>query len=261
MKRIKRVLFVFWHGLGDNILATPAIRKYKQTTGNFVGWAMLRRFKAAELFKQHPCVDQVHWVSDAWNDFGPYAKGRVAVTKEAKALAVKHDYDELKIIMHQDRGSHKIPGTAAEMGVMLGSDVHTEVYYNTTEVRALVKAASLPDEYVFFHGSTGLPKKDLPRTAAEAWLHRRGVDLPLVSPDFTWDHTKMPISFALEVMRGAKHIVVVDSVMYHAAHAMDLKVDLAYFARGLSVWKRVHPLHVAKETISYNLDAIKCGLL
>ena len=49
--------------------------------------------------------------------------------------------------------------------------------------------------------------------------------------------------------------------MYHAAHAMDLKVDLVYFARGLSVWKRVHPLHVAKETISYNLAAIKRGLL
>jgi ADP-heptose:LPS heptosyltransferase len=74
-ERKKKVLFVFWHGLGDNILATPAIKKYKLMTGNYIGWAMLRRFKKAKLFEENPYIDQLHWISDAWNDFKNYKNG------------------------------------------------------------------------------------------------------------------------------------------------------------------------------------------
>jgi hypothetical protein len=35
-----KTLIVFWHGLGDNILATPAIKKFKETTGDYIGWMM-----------------------------------------------------------------------------------------------------------------------------------------------------------------------------------------------------------------------------
>ena len=33
---MSKTLFLFWHGLGDNILATPAIKKYKKYTDNCV---------------------------------------------------------------------------------------------------------------------------------------------------------------------------------------------------------------------------------
>ena len=260
MSRVKRVLFVFWHRLGDNILATPAIRKYKQATGNFVGWAMLRRFQAAELFKQNPYIDQLHWISDAWNDFGSYAAGSAEVVKEATALVIEHGYDELKVIRHKERKGSKILGTAAEMGVVLNADVHTSVYYNPEELRAFFKVVPLPAEYVFFHGRTGYSPKDWSQKLVEQWLQQQGVTLPVVSSD-AWDHTKIPIAFAMEVMRRAWYIIVADSVMYHAAHAMDLKIDLAYFARGSRVWERVHPLHSGRETIIYELDALERTVL
>ena len=53
------MLFLFWHGLGDNILATPVIKQYKQATGNFVGWAMLSRFSKAGLFCEHDPLCEV----------------------------------------------------------------------------------------------------------------------------------------------------------------------------------------------------------
>ncbi len=252
----KRVLFVYWHGLGDNILATPAIRKYKQTTGNFVGWAMLRRFQPAELFKQNPYVDRVHWTSDAWNDFESYAVGRKKVVQEAAAIAAKHGYDELKVIGHQNRKCSKILCTADEMGVALGGDVHTEVYYKPEALRPFFKTIPIPAEYVFFHGITGFPPKDWPQKSGRAWLRRQKIEIPIVSSD-AWAHTKVPIAFAMEVMRKAKYIVVADSVMYHAAHAMDLKIDLAYFERGIGVWRRVHPLHAGRETIIYSLAELE----
>ena len=47
---MSKTLFLFWHGLGDNILATPAIKKYKESTGNYIGWMMLDRFKTCKAF-------------------------------------------------------------------------------------------------------------------------------------------------------------------------------------------------------------------
>ena len=39
-----RRLIVYPHGLGDCILATPALREHKQRTRNYVGFAMLEQF-------------------------------------------------------------------------------------------------------------------------------------------------------------------------------------------------------------------------
>lgn len=250
----KRVLFVFWHGLGDNILATPAIKKYKLTTGNYIGWAMLRRFKKAALFEKNPYIDQLHWISDAWNDFKSYKYGCKQVIKEGKAIKKTFGYDEMRVIDHKSSSKHKIFRTADEMGITLEKDeVHTEVYYDPEELKPYYEKVDLPQEYVFFHGKTGVPSKDLPLELAKRWLKQHGINLPIISPDFTWDYREFPIAFAMDVMRKAKYIVVADSVMYHAAHAMDLYVDLAYFARGEEAWRVVHPLHSNKENVVYSL--------
>ncbi len=247
----KKVLFLFWHGLGDNILATPVIKQYKQTTGNYIGWAMLRRFRSAGLFDDNPHIDRLHWIPDAWNDFKNYSHGCRQVIKEGKAIKKEFGYDEICIIDHKSSSGHKIHRTAFEMGIGLDNDLHTQVYYDPEKIRPLYESISLPEEYVFFHGKTGAASKDLPLEKAREWLNRENIDLPVVSPDFTWDCREYPVAFAMDVMKRAKHIVVADSVMYHAAHAMDLYVDCAYFARGKEAWQVVHPLHPAKENVIF----------
>jgi ADP-heptose:LPS heptosyltransferase len=114
-----KVLFVYWHGLGDNVLATPAIKKYKTTTGHHVGWMMQGRFKSAELFKHNPYVDQLHWCSDAWNMPGGIGMGSRHVMMQAEAVALKHNYDKVIPITHANKRLHKIHRTAQEMGVSL----------------------------------------------------------------------------------------------------------------------------------------------
>ena len=47
--------------------------------------------------------------------------------------------------------------------------------------------------------------------------------------------------------------MVADSVMYHAAHAMDLYIDAVYFERGEEAWQAVHPLHSTKENVIFSL--------
>ena len=129
------------------------------------------------------------------------------------------------------------------MGVELKEgERHTDYFYDEARIQGYYKNIQIPKEYVFFHGRAGVPKKRLTLERAHRYLEERGIDRPIVSPDFTWDHTKVPIAFAVDVMRKAKHSIVADSVMYHIAHAYDLNIDLAYFARGKDIWRQVHPL-------------------
>ena len=57
------------HGLGDCILATPAIREYKRKTKNYIGFATQQRFKNAALFKHNPYIDELVYTKDAWLDY------------------------------------------------------------------------------------------------------------------------------------------------------------------------------------------------
>ena len=109
-----KVLFLFWHGLGDNILATPAIKAYKKAhPDHYIGWAMLWRFKSAQLWNPH--IDEYHWVNDAWNSFKTYKIGCEKVIKEAEHIASGNNYDKLIVIDHKSSNNHKIYRNADAM--------------------------------------------------------------------------------------------------------------------------------------------------
>jgi hypothetical protein len=242
-----KTLILYWHGLGDNILATPAIKKFKTTTGDYVGWMMMERLLPAKLMDSNPYIDQIHGCSDAWHCAGSenIVAGSQVVREEAKKVAEKYEYDRIIEINHNNLSQHKIITTATDLGVVLGpQELKTELYKSPVDLTPYYEKIKLPDEYVFFNGIAGLKTKTLPLEYAKKWLDAKGITLPIVSPDFTWDVETTPIHFAIEVMRGATHRILADSVMYHAAHAGNMHVDLAYFQRGLRIWEEVKPLHV-----------------
>lgn len=251
---MRKTLILFWHGLGDNILATPAIKSFKEVTGDFVGWAMLRRFRKSRLMDFCPYIDRLHWVSDAWNDHGDYANGKRAVRQEAESICKDSGYHRLIVVDHQSSNRHKILRTADELGVSLDEKrINTQVWFPSDLAKKRVSELNLPARFAFFHGKTGVPEKDLPLAEVKTWISRKGIELPLISPDFSWDITSEPIFVSFEVMRSAAIICVADSVMYHAAHAMQLNVDFAYFQKGKAVWNVVRPLHKAKEMVAFSL--------
>lgn len=255
----KKVLFVFWHGIGDNILATPAIKKYKSTTNNYVGWMMMDKLRPAELFKSYPYIDKVHWCSDAWHCVEPenVRAGSVVVRQEAEAVAEEENYDEVVVVTHWDKTHyHKIHRTAAEMGTVVDdSEIHTEFDYSPDDIQHYYDQLNLPDEFVFFNGMTGSASgdKDWPLEWIQDYMARNKIDLPIVSPDFSWSTNEIPIRFAADVMKKAKYRFLVDSGLYHIAHAMELPIDLAYFKRGKPVWDQVKPLHHSVENIIFEL--------
>lgn len=255
----KKVLFVFWHGIGDNILATPAIKKYKQKTNNYVGWMMMEKLRPAQLFKQNPYIDKLHWCSDAWHCVEPenVKAGSVVVKQEAEAIAEQEGYDDIIVVTHWDKTHyHKIHRTAAEMGVLIeDNEVKTEFIYSEQDIQSFYKKIDLPEEFVFFNGKTGSASgdKDWPLEWIKQYMYQNQIDLPIISPDFTWNINEVPIGFAADVMKKAKFRFLVDSGLYHIAHALDLPIDLAYFKRGQPVWEQVKPLHSIEEKIIYEL--------
>ncbi len=255
---MKKVLFVFWHGLGDNSSVTPALRKYKKLTGNYIGWAMLRRFKPARVMDSNPHINAIHWTSDAWNDHGRYSNGVEAVIKEGYNIGKEFGYDEV-IPIHFDGNIHRIHRGARDMGVTLDPDeLHPEFFYNEEEIAYYYDEIDIPDKYVFFHGKAGHWKKSWDYEWVKRYLKREGIDLPVVSPDFTWSDQHVPISFAMDVMKKATIRIIVDSSTYYLAHAMDIPMDLVYFKRGRRVYNQNRPVwdDPAPEKVIFRLEDI-----
>ena len=161
------------------------------------------------------------------------------------------------IMVQHGRNNSKIMECAKALDVeaeVLASN-HTEVFISDAD-RELAEAAMPKKPYGFVHSRTGVKAKNLPDGWGKAWLKRTfglnaivevGVELPEAS---------MPITAQFEIMRNAAAVCVADSVFYHAACALDRRVDLVYFAKGSKVWKRVHAMHPVKECVVYSLEGV-----
>jgi hypothetical protein len=242
-----KTLIVYPHGLGDCILATPAIREYKKQTGDFIGFATLERFRSAELFKNNPYVDEVIYTKDAWNDFPTFADGIQEVVAYSRECAKKEKYDRVIYIKHSVAGN-KILDCFTALEISHNDDLHTEVYL-TDEDHEWAEKRIRGREFGFVHSKTGVDNKDLPWGYGQDWIKYYFPDLPCFEP-----HMVHPITRGFALLKQASVVAVTDSVYYHAAGAMDVDVDLAYFARGIPVYNRVKPLHPVNQNIMYQLD-------
>jgi len=233
-----KVLFLFWHGLGDNILATPAIKAYKQQhPDHYIGWAMLRRFQSAQLWNPH--IDEYHWVSDAWNDFRSYQEGCKQVINQAEVIKLEYGYDKLIVIDHKSSGKHKIYRNADEMGVAV-TDLKTEFYFQYP-VQELVMPTT-----IFFHGKTGVKNKDLDISHVPNYFNHSMI--------YANANIDKPCWYWAEHLKSAAKVYVTDSVYFHIACALGRKPDVAYFARGKYIFDVVKPLHMdVSSSVIYEL--------
>ncbi len=237
-----KVLFLFWHGLGDNILATPAIKAYKKANpDHYIGWAMLRRFKSAQLW--NPYIDEYHWVDDAWNDYKTYKEGSKKVIEQAEIIADSswggHGYDKLIVIDHKSSGKHKIYRNADEMGITV-TDLKTEFYFQFPRAMPMW-------DYDFFHGKSGVQTKDMMLFDVQRIYGT--IKNPLLNAD-----VNKPLWYWAEFLAQAKNIYVVDSVYFHIACALGRKPDVAYFAKGKPIFDVVKPLHMdVSNSVIYQL--------
>ncbi len=254
LEGVLKTLVVYPHGLGDCILATPALRNLKRSTGEFIGIAILERFRSSEFFAHCPYVDEVLYTKDAWNEFPSFDEGMAFVEAQCKQYVHERSYDRLIVVRHSDRGS-KILDTASALAVKL-ADYHTEVFIGDEDRAHAQEIIGGWDHYGFAHSRTGFPPKDFPDGFAASWLqHHHGL-AHVHDPGLSFDNTRYSINVGFELMRRASAVCLTDSAFYHACAALRKRVDLAYFERGPRVYSRVRPLHNIDENIVYSLEGL-----
>ena len=247
-----KILVLYPHGLGDCILATPALRERKIKTGDFIGIAIRERFRSSNFFFGCPWVDEVFYTKQPWQDYPSYEIGCRDIIEKFKVIGKENGYDEVIFV---DHSGHKILSVAKTLEVDVFRNCHTEVYITEEqEEKARFLIGSL--KFGFVHTNTGVSAKDLPEEYGAKWIAKRlGIEhIVEVGKTFKYDEFDIGTQFA--IMNLASGLCLPDSVFFHAACALDKKIDLSYFYKGSSVYDRVKPLHDSEHNLTYSLESV-----
>ena len=141
---MKSILLCYWHGLGDQISAIPALKAFKEQNPDIrIGIATLKKIgysQANEILG--PYVDDVFPIlSEPWEwpeKFGgTLDEGRVVAMEEAKQCAIDNGYEKVKEITTSPfLHFHKVRRVAMELNVYPLKDDRPRIV--------------VPDEYVEF---------------------------------------------------------------------------------------------------------------
>jgi ADP-heptose:LPS heptosyltransferase len=247
-------LLVSYHGLGDNILLTPVLRKYKEENPQtHIGFTHLKRLPVNELLEECPYIDEFFPISDAWNDFPDFNIGFNSVVEEAKAYADKNEYNKVIVITTSPEIGlvHKIHRATHELGITI-EDYTTEIFPKITgEIKEQADKflENIDAPYVFLHLKTGNSPKDINRETIANFL----VD---ISPTQTIEYGSriipshhLPlgnIPLEMEILSRCCHVICADSFIMHAACALGIPTQ-AIFLSTPPEW--VIPLHDANIDI------------
>jgi hypothetical protein len=223
-----KALIIFPHGLGDQIALVPVLRAWSEKN-HIPSIAIQRRFNSSPL-DNCPYVNKVYNIlSDPWQDYGFHnlKVGIPATQNEGLATAYRHGYshtifvantEEYLSTFEVDIKNYKPEVFISNENRMLASKIIYELVGNNS--------------YGFVQTQSGDPNRNLPPKYGKKWLQIRK-ELPHVIEVGKDVHPHdLSINVLFEIMNRAKAIVLPNSVFWHAAGALNKKIDLAYFPRG-----------------------------
>jgi hypothetical protein len=256
---MEKIIIVYPHGLGDCILATPAIRALSYSTNSYILFGMQKRLAESKIFDNNPYINDIFYVGDPWNDYKSYEIGMNEITKDAMDFARRNKYDKVISIYH-NKDHSKIRSTFEELNLdPMVFDSSTEIYINENDISIadeIINNLGYGDNFGFVHSKTGVDKKNLPEGYGRKWLKKKFHIDNVIEPGETYNEYEISINVGFELMKRSKWLCLTDSVYYHAACAMNLNIDHVYFAKGPSVHDRVKCLHDIKEKVVYDLEEI-----
>lgn len=231
----ERVLFASWHGLGDNVMLTPALRKFRQAhPGCEVGLLGLRRFgeNLTGLLSGLDFIDAIYPVlPDAWNDFASYQEGVDAVKRCAMDFAYARGYDRLVILP-----TEKLPGYRMHKVFRFAREVGVE-YANFAELRTeLAVREESVEEVKFFleqyqpprlllHTKAGNPAKNLSPDITEEILTNFPTHTILEFGGKTSTRSipvpENDMEFSKALVACVDLVIAIDSVVMHIAGALE----------------------------------------
>lgn len=231
---MSKVLVCSYHGLGDNILLTAVLRKYKELNPESeITLAGLKRFENSlpqllsglDFIKEVKCI-----LPDVWNDFDDIKSGVQAVIDISNNM---EGFDKKFVpycarIDGEDIYLHKILRFAKELGVEIDNleDLQTEIKVkdeykkkvsdflgNYTNPLVVIhnKAGNTPKEFIEDEMSNVL--KNLPASATVFEFGRKSFNKSQIIEENDMEFTKALVD-------KADIIVAIDSVILNMANAL-----------------------------------------
>jgi hypothetical protein len=244
-----KTLFVSWHGIGDNIVITPVIRKYKEDNPDTsIGLAHLGRLPMEDLFKVCPYINDFFGISDVWNDFDNMNIGRATVLMEAKNYADRNDYDNvIEISLHPSLAIHKLHRAEKEIGVIV-EDYRTEIFPLITDKVRKEADKFLEDvvpPYVFVHRESGSDNRTGSPQLMGTFLGHEDKKSLIEYGSHGMVARHLPIGnipLEMEILSRCSRVYCVDSFIYHAAYTLEIPTVVLFLQ---SDYRGVIPLFKA----------------
>jgi len=233
---VKRALLLFWHGLGDLICCTPALRAlYEQ--GYLCDIITMPNVAESHLLDACPYVGTVfsHEVGGDTGLGSPSGSGDPARRSRYSFLnrwrKMQPEYDKAFTTNQTPRylRGGKVERNFKSCRLSTDLDTTLEVFISleaADTARAFI-ASNYPDGFIFKHTHPGHRNH---AWIADDWIKDNLPDLPVFAcgrdaDRFPWTD----INVAFVMAREAKHRVLSSSVFMHACDAMNVEMDISYF--------------------------------
>ena len=222
-----KILFISPHGLGDNVMLTPALRKFKKNNPDaYITVLGLERFGKTliELLSGLDFIDEVVPIlPDPWRD-GPenHQKLIEEVLEVSEKYGIENQYERgLFLPTERQEGFrlHKIFRFASEVGVDFNSleDLQPELFV-TKEANKKAKKflKQFNGETLLLHNKAGNPPKEF---TSEEIIKIMANFTKYNIVEFGKDIEENDMEFSKALIKNADLVVAIDSVVMHIAGA------------------------------------------
>ena len=224
---MKRALVMYWHGLGDVIILTPALRHlYNQ------GYSI--DLMCRESVKESNLLDNCKYVKDLIIIENPW-RSKIGF-KSQLAENVRHfdnlkaDYDWSGSCLHRNKMESKLLNNFSELNIEV-NDFDLELFIDERlddEVKKYVDE-KYPDGYIFNHTMIEFHLKH--NWDSKSWIDNNLPKLPIIDTGYEGSYYRKwkDINKTFCLLKYAKHRVLSSSVMVHACDALGVDMDIVNY--------------------------------